>query len=78
MRTFFRQCFKDSLNELVRTQVIRDRVDQNPDLPMDFLVNHISGSFVEMALWWLKGNRQYTPEELDRYFCAVVQPVLSA
>lgn len=75
---FFRQYFKDSLNDLVRTQVIRDRSNQNPDLPVDFLVNHISGSFVEMVLWWLKGNRQYTPEELDWYFCAVIQPVLLA
>lgn len=71
----FRQYFKDSLNELVRTQVIRDRGDKSPYLPMEFLVNHISGSFVEMVLWWLKGNRQYTPEELDRYFSTVIQPI---
>lgn len=71
----FRQYFKDSLNELVRTQVIRDRDDKSSDLPMEFLVNHISGSFVEMVLWWLKGNRQYTPEELDRYFFTVIQPI---
>lgn len=72
----FRQYFKDSLNELIRTQVLCDRGDKNPDLPMDFLANHISGSFVEMVLWWLKGNRPYTPEELDRYFRTVIQPVL--
>ena len=72
----FRQYFKDSLNELVRTQVIRDGVDKDLDLPIEFIVNHVSGSFVEMVLWWLKGNRQYTPEELDRYFCTVIRSIL--
>lgn len=70
----FQRYFKDSLDELVRTQVVHE--ETNPDLPREFLVNHISGSFVEMVLWWLKGNRQYTPEELDRYFSRVIQPVL--
>ena len=45
-------------------------------VPQDFLVNHISGSFVEMVLWWIRGQRKQTPEELDRYFRAVIEPVL--
>lgn len=72
----FQRYFKESLNELVRTQVMGNAGGGDPDLPREFLVNHISGSFVEMVLWWLKGNRQYTPEELDRYFGAVIRPVL--
>ena len=44
------------------------------DIPQDFLVNHISGSFVEMVLWWIKGRMKQTPEELDRYFRAVIEP----
>lgn len=71
----FQRYFKDSLNELVRAQVIGSTGSRNPDLPLEFLVNHISGSFVEMVLWWVKENRQYTPEELDRYFCMVIQPI---
>ena len=42
-------------------------VDQNQsqlhDLPPDFLVNHISGSFVEMVLWWIQNKQKQTPEE---------------
>ena len=45
-------------------------------VPPDFLVNHISGSFVEMVLWWIQGRMRQTPEELDGYFRAVIAPLL--
>ena len=48
----------------------------NTGIPRDFLVNHISGSFVEMVLWWIRGRRKQAPEELDRYFRAVIEPIL--
>lgn len=57
-------------------------VDQNQsqlhDLPPDFLVNHISGSFVEMVLWWIQNKQKQTPEELDRYFRTVIEPILNS
>ena len=40
------------------------------------MINHISGSFVEMVLWWIKGHRKQTPEDLDRYFRAVIEPII--
>lgn len=46
------------------------------DLPDDFLVNHISGSFVEMIQWWIKGQMKETPQQLDAYFKAVIKPIL--
>lgn len=46
------------------------------DIPQDFLINHISGSFVDMVLWWIKGQMKQTPEELDQYFRAVIEPIL--
>ena len=56
----FLRYFKDSLNKLVQTQ----------------FVNHIAGSFVEMVLWWLKDKNNHTPEELNHYFRAVIEPIL--
>ena len=53
----FLRYFKDSLNELVQTQFINHNRKRNQDLPQEFLVNHISGSFVEMVLWWLKDKK---------------------
>lgn len=72
----FLRYFKESLNELIHMQVVNRTSRKMACLPEDFLVNHISGSFVEMVLWWLKGGRKQTPEELDRYFRAVIGPVL--
>ncbi len=56
--------------------LVHHRRRENQDLPQDFLVNHISGSFVEMVLWWLKDRERHTPEELDRYFRSVIEPIL--
>ena len=72
----FLRFFKDSLIELVRSQFINQNRKANTDIPEDFLINHISGSFVEMALWWIKGHRKQTPEDLDRYFRAVIEPII--
>lgn len=73
----FLRYFKDSLNELIRVQLLSREGRSNPALPDDFLINHISGSFVEMVQWWLKGKRKQPPEELDRYFRAVIEPIFA-
>ena len=72
----FLRYFKDSLNKLIQDQFVNQNRKTNPGVPQDFLVNHISGSFVEMVLWWIRNRRKQTPEELDRYFRAVIEPVL--
>ena len=72
----FLRYFKDSLNELIQNQFINQNRKNNTDIPQDFLVNHISGSFVEMVLWWTKGRMKQPPEVLDRYFRAVIEPIL--
>ena len=28
-----------------------------------------------MVLWWLKDKKKHTPEELDYYFRAVIEPI---
>ena len=73
---WFLSCFKDSLCELIQTQLVNQHRTNNLDIPQDFLVNHISGTFVEMVLWWIRGKRRQTPEQLDRYFRAVIEPIL--
>ena len=71
----FLRYFKDSLKDLVRLHIAA-QTKEHLAVPQDFLVNHITGSFVEMVLWWLKGGRKMTPAELDRCFAAVIEPIL--
>lgn len=74
---FFLQYFKNGMAELVRTQILSVPGRKKWTVPQDFLVNHISGSFVEMVQWWLEGNCRQTPQELDTYFQAVISPIIS-
>lgn len=73
----FLRYFKDSLNQLVELQLQRNGYHSNKALPQDFLINHISGSFVELVLWWLQNKKKHTPEELDCYFSAVIEPIFA-
>ena len=60
---------------LVRSQLNESKHDY--PIPEEVLVNHVAGTFVEMVMWWLKGDRKETPEELDGYFHAVIDPILN-
>ena len=57
----FLRYFKDNLNELIQNQFVNQNRKNNKDIPPDFLINHISGSFVEMVLWWIKGRTVIFP-----------------
>ena len=72
----FLRYFRESLTELVSSLPEVRKRSSGSDIPQDFLINHITGSFVEMVLWWIKGHMVQTPEELDRYFRAVIEPIL--
>lgn len=72
----FLRYFKVSLNELIKVLFVNQDRRRNTMLPEDFLVNHISGSFVEMVLWWIKERMKHSPTELDQYFRAVIEPIL--
>lgn len=73
----FLRYFKRSLGELIKAQFKDNLVQQKNDIPVDFLINYISCSFVEMVLWWIKGGLKYTPEQLDQYFMYVLKPIIS-
>ena len=70
----FMRYFKDSLSNLILSEF--EINSKEVAVPKEFLVNHISGSFVEMVLWWIKGGMKETPRELDVYFRAVIEPIL--
>lgn len=71
----FLRYFKDSLNQLLSSQIVDWTKQGCGQVPQDFLTNHISSSFVDMVQWWLKGGRKQSPEQLTAYFEAVIRPV---
>ena len=73
----FLRYFKSNLKKLVIMQYADKGRLKNAKLPEDYLVNHISSSFVETVDWWLSRGRKETPEEITGYFLAAVEPILS-
>ena len=69
--------FKQYLNELMATRLLGDMQFYNKSVPYDFLVNHISSTFVGMVQWWIKNELAQTPEVLSDYFMSVITPVVS-
>ena len=72
----FLKYFRDSLRSLISIYILQSPDHQKKDLPDEFLLNHITGSFVEMVQWWVKNRMQQTPEELDFCFRSVIYPVI--
>lgn len=71
----FIRYFKVYFNQ--RIEKLLDRLDKSCiTVPKDFLINHISGSFIEMVEWWIESDMKQTPEELTEYFLSVISPVI--
>ncbi len=57
---------------------LRDVFDENLalfqiDVPEDFLLNHLVGSFAETVMWWMKEKLQTSPETVASYFMKTVK-----
>ena len=72
----FLRYFKTNLKKLVKTQFGDTGKLRTSTLPEDFLINHISASFVETVSWWLERGMKETPEELTEYFEGVLAPLI--
>lgn len=72
----FLRFFRRYLNELMTVRLLGDTPTRNMNVPYDFLVNHISSSFIGMVQWWMKNKLKQTPEELAEYFMAVIAPIV--
>ena len=72
----FLRYFKSNLKNLIVTQYAHKGLLKNSNLPEDYLVNHISSAFVETVDWWLAHKMKETPQEMTKYFLAVIEPIL--
>jgi AcrR family transcriptional regulator len=69
----FLRYFKSNLKKLVVSQFSENGRFKNKSLPEDYLVNHISSSFVETVSWWISGNMTDSPEKITEYFLTVIE-----
>ncbi len=70
----FRRYFKENLKNLVECRY--SEALSKSILPKDYLVNHISASFVESVDWWLKGKKKETANDVINYFLGSIEPLL--
>lgn len=73
----FLSSFRQYVNDLLIQQMIRDINLTQLTIPCEFLINHISGSFVNMIQWWFNNNLAQSPEDLSRYFLTVIDPIFT-
>lgn len=66
--------FRESLNKLIGKIFTDKQLNKNNN--RDFIINHISGSFVEMVIWWIDGGLKLSAEELDELFRSVIEPII--
>lgn len=72
----FLRYFKSNLKRLIVIQYAEKGMLKSSALPEDYLVNHISSSFVETVDWWIARKMKEAPEEITDYFLAVIEPIL--
>lgn len=72
----FLRYFKSNLKKLIVTEYPETKSSKNTALPEDYLVNHISSSFVEAVSWWIDRKMQDPPELITEYFLATIEPIL--
>ena len=72
----FLSYFKLNLKKLIVAMYGEKGVLKDKGLPEDYLVNHISASFVETVNWWLSRKQKESPEEMTEYFLTMMQPII--
>lgn len=60
----FMQYFKEHLYTMFEQHIESFKTD----VPKDFLLNHLVGSFAETVKWWLKEDMKTSPEMTAKYF----------
>ena len=64
----FMACFKQYLTQLFS----RYTMLFPQEVPEDFLIHHLAGSFAETVKWWVSKNMEPAPETVAGYYMAVV------
>ncbi len=69
--------FKTSLQPLVRAEARRQGWRYAADVPEDYAVCHIAAVFTETVHWWITARPDRSPDVIERYFRAAIQPLVT-
>lgn len=65
----FMRYFKAHLRTMFESHIAFFKVD----VPKDFLLNHLVGSFAETVQWWMKEGMKTSPEMTAKYFITMTE-----
>ena len=74
-RDIFLQYFREKLRETLAAR--GHELLRSHTLPDDFLINHITGSFVLMVEWWMQNGCRESPEEMAEMYAALITPIFN-
>ena len=69
--------FKSNLQKLIQLQYAEKGLLKKSKLPQDYLVHHISSSFVDTVDWWISKGMKESAQQLTEYFLATIEPIFS-
>lgn len=72
-RDIFMRYFKESLQNTFLS--LWGEQIKASSLPDDYLINHITGSFVETVDWWIRNDMKEKPDSVGKLFASVIEPI---
>lgn len=69
---------KNCWNEKLKQNFLEQATEKDLTVPVDFLVNHITSSLVEMITWWIEGGMKVSPGQMEAYWKMVMMPSIRA
>lgn len=65
---------KNSWNERLKLNFMEHTAEKKLKVPVDFFVNHVTSSLVEMITWWIESGMKYSPRQMEEYWKIVMMP----
>ena len=70
----FLRYFKENLNKLAEKEItVFKNIDIIGKIPKDFIINHISSTFVETVLWWINNGLKEDCFVIYNYFITLLK-----
>ena len=51
---------------------------REPAVPLALLTNHITSTMLELLKWWISHNKPYSPQQMDEYLQALINPCIQS